>query len=113
LQKAQIEHILESFEEVSNSQNTLLMENQKIWESEGVAYFRHADFSKEMETHFLSQNAQVENLQKETEHFGQKVTKLSVVMESLIKHEYYKKKYLESESNLSKKCFNPRTQNRR
>lgn len=55
-----------------------------------------------MGNHFNDQNSQILGLKKEVEVFGQRLTKLSMVMESLIKHEFYKKKYLESESNLSK-----------
>ena len=101
-QKAQLEHILENFENISRSQENYLSRNQKIWESKAVNYFKHSNLEREMGNHFNDQNSQILGLKNEVEVFGQRLTKLSMVMESLIKHEFYKKKYLESESNLSK-----------
>jgi hypothetical protein len=93
---------LQTFEDLSETQKTFLLNNDKIWNSEAVNYFKNNEFSKEMTNHFNGQNKQVHLLKEELKELGQKVTKLTIVMESLIKHEYYKKKYLESESNLSK-----------
>ena len=67
-----------------------------------MGYFRRADFEKQMQGHFEGQNRQVRGLKTEVEQFGQRLAKLTIVIESLVKHEFYKKKYLECETNLSK-----------
>lgn len=101
--KAQIEGILQSFEELSESQKILLKENGEVWDSEAVLYFRNCKFDREIKSHFKSQIDQLGNLEEQITNLKKKVEKMSDLMEEMINHEFYKRKYLESESNLSTK----------
>ena len=101
---------MQSFEDLSKTQKSLLSENQKIWESNAVGYFRDSGLDRKMKAHFEAQASQVAKLEQNVQALADRISKTIDELGKVIDNEYFKKKYLESESNLSRP--NDRNQDR-
>ena len=92
----QLEELLSGLEQIDNK-------NRLHWESQAVQYFSQLGLERDLQGYFKKQDLAIEILTTNCQKLDGHVQNVAGRVEDLIDNEFYKKRLLRSESNLSRK----------